>query len=173
MGTHLETLFGLWRAYPDGWAIKNLIVEWIGIDISRLPCQQAEMMRRRLAEAGFPNNSAVSGCGAARLKWRTTVATRPLDQRVRRRTTENDMGKRMADDMLIWSLNAGTTLQAKKDMFMEDDEEHVFTQGKRYYVESMHPIAEPAYVVVKNDHSERHRFYADHIREYFVTPSVV
>lgn len=139
MGAHLEMLFGLWRAYPDGWAIKNLIVEWIGIDLSRLPCQQAEMMRRRLAEAGFPDDSAVSGRRAATMKRRTTVAT----------------------------------LQAKKDMLMEDDGEHVFTQGKRYYVESMHPIAEPAYVVVKNDHGERHRFYADHIREYFVTPSVV
>ena len=72
-----------------------------------------------------------------------------------------------ADDKLIWSLGTGTPLLATKDLIMEDDHQRAFTAGNTYRVKSMHPIANPAYVVVVDDQGDNHRLNAEHVREYF------
>lgn len=72
-----------------------------------------------------------------------------------------------ADDKLIWSLNTGTVLKAAKDLVMVDDGGRAFTAGMTYRVKSMHPIAEPAYVVVVDDQGHDHKLNGDHVREYF------
>lgn len=72
-----------------------------------------------------------------------------------------------ADDKLIWSLGTGRLLTATKDMVMEDDKDRAFTAGKTYRVKSMHPIAEPAYVVLVDDQGVDHKMAGEHIREFF------
>ena len=82
--------------------------------------------------------------------------------------TEKDM-EITADDKLIWSLGAGRLLTATKDLVMEDTNERSFTAGKTYRVKSMHPIAEPAYVVLVDDQGADHKMEGEHIREFFGT----
>lgn len=72
-----------------------------------------------------------------------------------------------ADDKLIWSLGTGRLLTATKDLVMEDDKERAFTAGKAYRVKSMHPIADPAYVILVDDQGADHKMAGEHIREFF------
>lgn len=72
-----------------------------------------------------------------------------------------------ADDKLIWSLNTGALLRAAKDLVMADDGERAFTAGVAYRVKSMHPIANPAYVILVNDQGHDHKLYGEHVRQYF------
>lgn len=72
-----------------------------------------------------------------------------------------------ANDRLIWGLGTGSALLASKDLVMEDDQQRAFTAGTTYRVKSMHPIAEPAYVIVVDDQGEDHKLNAEHVREYF------
>ncbi len=71
------------------------------------------------------------------------------------------------DDKLVWDLGSGSKLFATKELVMEHSGERAFTAGMSYTVESMHPIAEPAYVVLKNDQGLPHRLEGSHIREFF------
>ena len=50
---------------------------------------------------------------------------------------------------------------------MDESGEQAFTQGQNYRVESMHPIARPAFVRVIDDQGESHELDGDHLREYF------
>ncbi len=50
---------------------------------------------------------------------------------------------------------------------MEDDKTCAFAAGKAYRVKSMHPIAEPAYVIVVDDQGRDHKLNGEHVREYF------
>ena len=72
-----------------------------------------------------------------------------------------------ADDKLIWSLGTGRLLTATKDLVMEGSCELAFTAGKTYKVKSMHPIAEPSYVIMVDDQGADHKMYGEHIREFF------
>lgn len=74
-----------------------------------------------------------------------------------------------ADDELIWSLGSGSRITATKDLIMADTDERAFTAGVIYTISTMHPIAEPAYVVVIDDQRHAHRLEAEDIREYFAT----
>lgn len=71
------------------------------------------------------------------------------------------------DDELIWSLGSGSRITATKDLIMVDTDERAFTAGITYTVSTMHPIAEPAYVVVIDDQRQAHRLEAADIREFF------
>lgn len=71
-----------------------------------------------------------------------------------------------ADDKLIWGTPSGTVLTCKKSV-MVDDQEIAFTEGKQYVVDSMHPIAEPAYVRLTDDQGDSHKMAGEHIREFF------
>jgi hypothetical protein len=72
-----------------------------------------------------------------------------------------------ADDKLIWEMGTGTMLTAAKDLLMEGSAERAFTAGHRYRVESMHPIASPAFVRMINDQGLSHSLEASHVREFF------
>lgn len=74
-----------------------------------------------------------------------------------------------ADDELIWSLGSGSRITATKDLIMTDTDERAFTAGMTYTISTMHPIAQPAYVVVMDDLRQAHRLEAADIREYFST----
>ncbi|WP_234265215.1 hypothetical protein [Hydrogenophaga sp. NFH-34] len=52
-------------------------------------------------------------------------------------------------------------------MVMEDGGEITFTAGQIYKVESMHPIANPPFVRLKNDQGHIHILWAEHLRTYF------
>lgn len=56
-----------------------------------------------------------------------------------------------AEDKLIWICGIASMLTATKDLVMEDNMECAFTARKTYRMKSMHPIAEPAYVIVVDD----------------------
>lgn len=72
-----------------------------------------------------------------------------------------------ADDHLVWGLHTGRTIKASRDLVMEGSGERTFTTGKTYLIESMHPIAEPPFVRVKNDQGESHALTAEDLRTYF------
>lgn len=72
-----------------------------------------------------------------------------------------------ADDKLIWALPAGSRLTCTKSVVMTDDQSEAFTAGREYVVDSMHPIAEPAYIRLRNNQGESHKMYAEHIRQFF------
>jgi len=74
-----------------------------------------------------------------------------------------------ADDRLVWSLASGTVLKAAKDLVMEDTHERSFTAGKQYRVKSMHPISEPAFLVMVDDQGHDHKMNGAHVREFFDT----
>lgn len=73
-----------------------------------------------------------------------------------------------ADDELVWSFTSGSTLTASRDLVMEDSGERAFTAGQSYRVDSMHPLANPAFVRVKDDQGVPHKLHAEHLRAYFV-----
>lgn len=72
-----------------------------------------------------------------------------------------------ADDKLIWDCPTGTTLMCIKSVVMSDDQSVAFTAGQKYVVDSMHPIAEPAYIRLTNDRGEEHKMSGAHVGEYF------
>ena len=73
------------------------------------------------------------------------------------------------DDQLVWDTPTGTVLFATETKHMEGEEDRppVFTRGRAYRVESMHPIAVPAFVRVIDDHGSNHSLYGEHIRAWF------
>lgn len=70
------------------------------------------------------------------------------------------------DDKLIWATPSGTVLTCTKSFVMRDGEV-TFTEGLQYKVQSMHPLAEPAFVQMINDEGESHRMYGEQIRDFF------
>lgn len=72
-----------------------------------------------------------------------------------------------ADDKLIWDLPTGSRLTCAKSVVMTDDQAEAFTAGRMYVVESMHPIAEPAYVRLTNNQGASHKMTGEHIRQFF------
>lgn len=72
-----------------------------------------------------------------------------------------------AEDKLIWSIPSGATLTCEKSLVMTDGGDIAFTAGKRYKVESMHPIAEPAFVMLVNDQGEPHKLAGGDVDEFF------
>lgn len=71
------------------------------------------------------------------------------------------------EDQIVWAAESGTVLTAVKDLCMAECNTRSFTAGKRYEVLSMHPIAEPSYVKVKNDQGEFHFLQGKDLREFF------
>lgn len=71
------------------------------------------------------------------------------------------------DDKLIWNLPTGSRLACIQSVVMTDDQIVAFTAGRIYFVESMHPIADPAYVRLTNDQGEPHKMTGEHIRQFF------
>lgn len=72
-----------------------------------------------------------------------------------------------ADDKVIWGMPTGTRLTCVKSVVMTDDQIEAFTAGQVYLVESMHPIAEPAYVRLTNNQGESHKMAGEHIHQFF------
>lgn len=70
-------------------------------------------------------------------------------------------------DKRIWDIPSGTLLTCAKSLVMECNGLVAFTVGKTYEVVSMHPIAEPAFIRMLNDHSESHRLDGADVAEYF------
>jgi hypothetical protein len=75
-----------------------------------------------------------------------------------------------ADMRAVWDTPAGSVLVAKTTLYMEGDAEDrpaVITAGKAYRVTSMHPIADPPFVKLIDDHGTEHTFHGDHLRAWF------
>lgn len=77
------------------------------------------------------------------------------------------MSEITADDKLIWELSNGARLTCTKSVVMTDDQSEAFTAGQVYVVDSIHPIAEPAYVRLTNNQGESHKMAGEHIRQFF------
>lgn len=71
------------------------------------------------------------------------------------------------EDKLVWDTPTGAVLVCKKSVVMTDDQVEAFTAGKEYTVDSMHPIAEPAYIRLTNNQGESHMLNGEHIRQFF------
>lgn len=72
------------------------------------------------------------------------------------------------DDQLVWSMTAGTKLRAVQDVVMEDPAGvRAFTGGLTYSVETMHPVANPPFVTLRNDQHQQHRMNAEHLKKWF------
>lgn len=73
------------------------------------------------------------------------------------------------DDRLIWGIEPGDRLRAILTLRMEDDPvgEPVFTAGNTYAVQSVHPIADPAFVRVLDDQGVEHSLLGEHVRAWF------
>lgn len=56
----------------------------------------------------------------------------------------------------IWSIEVGDELLCKQDLVMQDDGERAFTAGRRYFVQSKHPIANPPYIELVDDQGDPH-----------------
>lgn len=69
------------------------------------------------------------------------------------------------DDHLVWSIPSGAVLTCYRDLVMIADGEVAFASGRTYKVESMHPIALPPYVRLKNDQGQLHTLWAQHLRK--------
>lgn len=80
---------------------------------------------------------------------------------------ENDMPEITADDQLIWRIPTGTRLTCTKSVVMTEDQTEAFTAGQVYVVESMHPIAEPAYLRLTNNQGESHKIAGEHLHQFF------
>lgn len=76
------------------------------------------------------------------------------------------MAEITADDKLVWDTPSGMELICTESVVM-DGEEIAFTAGKKYVVNSMHPIAVPAYVRLTNDQGETHSMSGEHLRRFF------
>lgn len=74
-----------------------------------------------------------------------------------------------ADDRLVWDTPTGALLRATQDLHMEGDpsQPRIFTGGQVYRVESMHPIADPPFVRLRNDLGDIHEMEAEHLRKWF------
>ncbi len=72
-----------------------------------------------------------------------------------------------ADDQLVWSIPSGAVLSCCDDLVMEGSGEVAFSRGVSYRVVSMHPIADPPFVMLINDQRQRHRLQACDLRQYF------
>ncbi|POA78683.1 hypothetical protein [Pseudomonas sp. DP16D-R1] len=85
--------------------------------------------------------------------------------------TQSEINEALAEvsaaDKRVWDCSTGTRLRCIKNLLMDDSGEQAFTQGQNYRVESMHPIARPAFVRVIDDQGEPHELDGDHLREYF------
>jgi hypothetical protein len=85
--------------------------------------------------------------------------------------TQSEINRSLAEvsaaDKRVWDCSTGTRLKCIKNLVMEESGEQAFNQGQNYRVESMHPIAIPAYVMVIDDQGEVHTLEGDHLREYF------
>lgn len=72
-----------------------------------------------------------------------------------------------ADDKLVWAINSGSVLTCSENLVMEGTDEVAFSEGCVYRVESMHPIANPAYVKTTDDQGRSHCLEATDLRKYF------
>lgn len=82
------------------------------------------------------------------------------------------MGKNVTsisqDDRLIWDTPVGTVLTCIRSVVMVDGEREVaFTEGRKYTVKAMNPIADPAYIELINDQGGPHKMEGEHVRKYF------
>jgi hypothetical protein len=66
----------------------------------------------------------------------------------------------------IWALSAGDVLVAKHCLYMEESGERVFTEGKRYVVRSMHPLADQPFVRVHDDTGHENSIRADFLQNF-------
>lgn len=90
-----------------------------------------------------------------------------MDGIVSQAMRESEMSTVTEDDKTVWDTPSGYVLTCNKTLCMEETQVQVFTEGKRYRVESMHPIAIPAYVKVIDDQGELHMLDGSHLREWF------
>lgn len=72
------------------------------------------------------------------------------------------------DHLEIWSTNVGDELHCSRDVVMEDGGEVAFTAGRRYRVQSVHPIANPPFIRVIDDQGEPHGLGAADLSKYFL-----
>lgn len=72
-----------------------------------------------------------------------------------------------ADDLLVWSIPSGSVLVCVHDLVMESTGEVAYTAGRRYSVESMHPIADPPFVRTLDDQGQSHALWAADLRACF------
>lgn len=77
------------------------------------------------------------------------------------------MDKPLTDDEIVYSLEPGMVLVAKKDLIMEDDGTRAFTTGVAYHVEDVHPLSDPPMIYTIDDDGHRHGLPGSRIREYF------
>lgn len=71
------------------------------------------------------------------------------------------------DDVLVWSMQAGSILTCTRDLVMEGSGEIAFTAGVSYAVNTVHPIAEPAFLRLLDNQGVSHALQASDLREYF------
>lgn len=71
------------------------------------------------------------------------------------------------NDTRIWALAAGSVLAATRDLIMEDGGERAYTSGQTYVVSSMHPVADPPFVVALDDQGLPHRLAGEDVAKYF------
>ncbi len=72
-----------------------------------------------------------------------------------------------ADDRLIWSIPTGSFLTCARDLVMQGTTEVACTAGRIYKVDSMHPIADPPFLRIRDDQGQLHTLEAGDLREYF------
>lgn len=76
----------------------------------------------------------------------------------------------MADDFTqyhpIWALETGDVLIARRNLHMEGSGEQIFTEGKRYPVNSMHPLADPPFVKVRDDSGNENMIQPDFLKNF-------
>lgn len=70
-------------------------------------------------------------------------------------------------DKIVWSAPSGSSLTCVKNLDIDNIGEPAFTQGEKYKVESMHPIAVPAYVRVIDDQGSIRQLEGGHLQEFF------
>jgi hypothetical protein len=70
-------------------------------------------------------------------------------------------------DKLVWCTPSGSPLTCVKNLDMDSVGKAAFTQGEKYKVESMHPIALPAYVRVTDDQGVIRQLEGGHLQEFF------
>lgn len=70
-------------------------------------------------------------------------------------------------EQIVWDAPSGSSLTCVKNLDIDDIGVPAFTQGEKYNVESMHPIAVPAYVRVIDDQGSIRQLEGDHLQEFF------
>lgn len=76
------------------------------------------------------------------------------------------MAEEFAKHHPIWALSAGDVLVANRCLHMEESGLRVFTAGKRYPVLSMHPLADPPFVKVRDDSGHENIIQADFLPNF-------